>query len=168
MKKVLKRNRYIAGAVLIIIMVAGVGLFLRGCRTTRIYNIPYDKAESMLLLRLSLDKEVFIHKRQPVQAKADEVLARSMWMKVYAVRLNWYRPSEGLIFSCYHRYDIGATGSESIRFDLEKISAEKTRITVDYCDRWRGMWPPFLFYNPGPFREKEIHRAIWGSEDGKN
>jgi hypothetical protein len=168
MKKTSKKNRYIACIVLIIIVSAGIGLFLRGCKTTRIYNIPYDKAESMLLSRLSLDKEVFIHKTQSVQAKADDMLAKSMRMRLYAVRLYWYRPSEGLIFACYHRYDIGATGREYIRFDLEKISAEKTRITVDYCDRWRGILPPFLFYNPGPFREKEIHKAIWGSEDSKD
>ena len=54
-----------------------------------------------------------------------------------------------------------ANGAEYIRFRIQKVAPDKSKITVDYCDRWVGMWPPFLFWNPGPFRGSKILEQIW-------
>jgi hypothetical protein len=37
-----------------------------------------------------------------------------------------------------------------------------TRVKVNYTDRWVGIWPPFVFYNPGILRERRISGMIWG------
>lgn len=50
---------------------------------------------------------------------------------------------------------------ESIRFDLRAVDANRTKITVDYHDRWYGMWPPFFFNNPGMVAERKILGVIW-------
>ena len=83
-------------------------------------------------------------------------------MRPYGVDVHDDWPNE-LSFTCHHYYDIGAVGGEYIRFDLEKRDPERTRITVDYSDRWYGIWPPFVFWNPGIFRETTIHKLIWAN-----
>ena len=145
------------------VAVIGVCL-LSGCGTTRTYNTPYSKAEEVLFERLHLNKDETLASPVSVQAKADGELGNLMSMKLYVVVLNQYTPGTSLSFTCHHLYDIGAVGGEYIRFDLRKKSADMTSITVDYCDRWYGMWPPFIFWNPGPFRERNIHGAIWEKE----
>lgn len=48
-----------------------------------------------------------------------------------------------------------------ISFDLTAKRPNLTQVTVNYTDRWVGIWPPFVFLNPGPRRERNIHRLIW-------
>ena len=138
-----------------------VTVIFTGCGTTRTYDIPFEEAEATLFTRLNLDPVQTTTKPDWVQAKAQNELGRVMTKKLYAVVLHEYDPGTALSFTCHHLYDIGAVGGEYIRFDLRTKSPQKTRITVDYCDRWYGMWPPFIFWNPGLIRESKIHKLIW-------
>jgi len=137
---------------------------LAGCGTTRTYTMTYSHAETLLFTRLHLDKDSTLRNPRLVQARAEDKLMRPMSMKLFAVDLHSNTPGQYLSFTCHHLYNIGAVGGQYIRFDLKKEGDDKTSITVDYCDRWRGMWPPFVFWNPGPGRERKIHNAIWGNE----
>ncbi len=98
------------------------------------------------------------------QAKADGGLEKSMSMKLFAIDLHDHVPGKHLSFTANHIYNIGANGGEYIRFDLTAKQQDMTEITVNYTDRWIAMFPPFVFLNPGPFREKKIHRIIWQKE----
>ncbi len=150
--------------IYIVLAVLGVVIFLGirrlGWGTTRTYNLPFSQAEAFLLYRLGLD-ENDLARPLAVQAKVDSVLAEYMSMKLYRVHIDEYKAGEHLSFTCSHRYNIGASGQECIHFDLLKRTSAKTRVTVDYCDRWAGMFPPFVFWNPGLGREKGIHNEIW-------
>jgi len=156
-----KRISYTAVTFLGIVVLIGLLVFCYGYGTTQTWNIPYSTAENILFSRLSLDKNKLTAGKLSVQAKVDDNLGKYMSMKIYSAKLNRYEPNERLDFMCQHRYNIGAIGGEYIRFSLTKRSPKKTKITVDYCDRWRGIWPPFVFWNPGLGREKHIHHEIW-------
>ncbi len=54
-----------------------------------------------------------------------------------------------LVITIETEYNIGASGSETIRFDVTPVDDTHTRITVNYKDSWYGIWPPFIFWNPG-------------------
>ena len=126
--------------------------------------MPYSRAEGLLFERLHLDRVSTLRNPQRVQARAEDELERPMSMKLFAVDLHESTPGQSLSFTCHHLYDIGAVGGQYMHFDLRKADESTTRIKVDYCDRWWGMWPPFVFWNPGPARERNIHNAIWGKE----
>ena len=149
----------------IIIAAVGTTILLSaisaGFGTTRTYDIPFDEAATPLFTALHLDPTDTTTKPDWVQAKAENQLATLMRMKLYAVKLDEYKPGTALSFTCSHTYNIGASGAEYIRFRIQKQPSGKSKITVDYCDRWYGMWPPFIFWNPGPFRESKIHKQIW-------
>lgn len=139
-----------------------------GCGTTRTYRMPYSHAERLLFEHLHIDKDSTLGNPRSVQARAEDALERPMSMRLFAVDLHESTPGESLSFTCHHLYDIGAVGGQYILFDLRKAQENTTRIKVDYCDRWWGMWPPFVFWNPGPARERNIHKAIWGKESANN
>jgi hypothetical protein len=126
--------------------------------------MSYSQAEELLFERLHLDRDTTLRKPDSVQAKAEGELERPMSMKLFAVVLHESTPSQSLSFTCHHLYNIGAVGGQYILFDLRRLDPSRTRIKVDYCDRWRGMWPPFVFWNPGRARERNIHKAVWGEE----
>ena len=128
---------------------------------TRTYDIPFDTATTTLFSALHLDPDDTITNTVSAQAKAEGKLADHMRMKLYAVKLDEYKPGATLSFTCSHAYNIGASGAEYIRFRIQKEAPDKSKITVDYCDRWVGMWPPFIFWNPGPFRDSKILDQIW-------
>ena len=134
---------------------------LSGCATTREYSTPFATTEASLYDALHLDKTQVLSNTVMAQAKAEGELERSMSMRLYAIDVHTYIPDKRLSFTLYHRYDIGANGAEYIRFDIIAKQSDITEVTVNYTDRWVGMWPPFAFLNPGPFREKNIHRLIW-------
>jgi len=161
-KKKVSAKKYLK--VYIVLAIIGATIFLGICKfsrgTSRTYNITFSQAEDFLPYRLGLDK-VDLTRPFSVQAEVDSVLAEYMSMELYRVRIDEYEAGEHLSFTCYHRYNIGANGGEYIRFELLKRTSEKTMITVDYSDRWLGMFPPFVFWNPGLGREKGIHNEIW-------
>ena len=140
-----------------------IAMFARG-GTSKTYNIPFSDAAATLLTRLQLDPALTITQPDLVQAKADDILGTAMSMKLYAVDLQKYERGETLSLLCRHVYNIGASGGEFIRFRLRKKDSQRTHITVDYSDRWYGMWFPFVFWNPGTYRERNIHNLIWESQ----
>lgn len=144
--------------VLLIVLVAP---FLAGCSTTRQYSMPFAEAEVALFRALHLDKAQVMNNTIMAQAKAEGELEKSMSMKLFAISLHDHVPGKHLSFTASHIYNIGANGGEYIRFDLTAKQPELTEITVNYTDRWVGMWPPFVFLNPGTKREKNIHMIIW-------
>ena len=137
---------------------------LSGCAATKSYNIPFSRAGAVLFERLHLDEHQALSSPRSVQAKPKGNLAKQMSMELFAVDLHEYTPGTSLSFTCQHLYDIGAVGGQYIRFDLRKQAADKTRVTVDYCDRWYGMWFPFVFWSPGLSQERTILNEIWGRE----
>ncbi len=144
-----------------VLLIACIAPLLSGCSTTRQYPIPFAKAEAALFDTLHLDKDQVLNNTVMAQAKAEGELKKSMSMKLFAIDLHDHVPDRQLSFTANHIYNIGANGGEYIRFDLTAKQSNLTEITVNYTDRWVGMFPPFLFLNPGPFREKRIHRLIW-------
>lgn len=144
-----------------VLLVAGPAPLLSGCSTTRQYSMPFEKAEAALFDTLHLDKDQVLNNTVMAQAKAEGELEKSMSMKLFAIDLHDHVPNRHLSFTANHIYNIGAHGGEYIRFDLTAKQSDMTEITVNYTDRWVGMWPPFLFLNPGFGREKDIHRIIW-------
>ena len=44
------------------------------------------------------------------------------------------------------------------------LCPDATQVRVNYTDRWIGIWPPFVFYNPGMLRERRISRLIFAGE----
>jgi hypothetical protein len=123
--------------------------------------MPFAKAEAALFDTLHLDKTKVLNNTVMAQAKAEGELGKSMSMKIFAIDLHDHVPDKHLSFTAHHLYNIGASGGQYIRFDLTATQANVTEVTVNYVDRWVGMFPPFVFLNPGPFREKKIHEQIW-------
>lgn len=162
-----KRRRLLA-TITAVAALATLSPLLAGCSTTRTYSIPYAKAEDLLFDHLQLDKDLTLQNPRSVQARAEGDLERPMSMKLFAVDLHESTPGQLLSFTCSHLYDIGAVGGQYILFDLRRVDEGSTRVTVDYCDRWWGMWPPFVFWNAGPARERSIHKAIWGQESANH
>jgi len=152
---------FLAAAVLLAVVLAPL---LSGCATTRQYPMSFAKAEAALLDMLHLDKDKVLNNTVMAQAKAEGELEKSMSMKLFAIDLHDHIPDNHLSFTANHIYNIGANGGEYIRFDLTAKQPDLTEITVNYTDRWVGMWPPFVFFNPGKGREKSIHRIIWQKE----
>ena len=146
----------------IVVALGSLSSMVAGCGTTRTYKMPYSLAERLLFEHLHIDKDATLRNPHRVQARAEEELERSMSMKLFANDLHASTPGESLSFTCHHLYDIGAVGGEYILFELRKRDEDTTRIKVDYCDRWWGVWPPFVFWNPGLARERNIHNEIWG------
>jgi len=150
-----------AAAVMLAVFLAPL---LSGCATTRQYPMSFAKAEAALFDTLHLDKTQVLNNTVMAQAKAEGELEKSMSMKLFAIDLHDHIPDNHLSFTANHIYNIGANGGEYIRFDLTAKQPELTEITVNYTDRWVGMFPPFVFLNPGKGREKNIHRIIWQKE----
>jgi len=148
-------------AVLLAVFLAPL---LSGCATTRQYPMSFAKAEAVLFDTLYLDKTQVLKNTVMAQAKAEGELEKSMSMKLFAIDLHDHTPGKHLSFTANHIYNIGANGGEYIRFDLTAKQPELTESTVNYTDRWVGMFPPFVFLNPGKGREKKIHRIIWQKE----
>ena len=144
-----------------VLLVVALAPLLSGCSTTRQYPMSFAKAEAALFDTLHLDKAQVLNDTLMAQAKAEGELEKSMSMKRFAIDLHDYVPDKHLSFTANHIYNIGANGGQYIRFDLTAKRPDLTEITVNYTDRWVGMWPPFVFLNPGPFREKSIHKIIW-------
>lgn len=144
-----------------VLLLACIAPLLSGCSTTRHYPVPFAEAEAALLKTLHLDKDQVLYNTVMAQAKAEGALEKSMSMRLFAIDLHDYVPDQRLSFTAKHIYNIGASGGEYIRFDLTARPDNETLITVNYTDRWVGMWPPFIFLNPGFRREKNIHRIIW-------
>jgi hypothetical protein len=126
--------------------------------------MPFSMAETIFYDTLHLDKEQVLSNPVMAQAKAEGDLRKSMSMRLFAIDLHDYTPNQHLSLTSRHLYNIGATGGEYIRFSLTAVTEEQTKIMVNYTDRWIGIWPPFVFYNPGPKRERNIHRKIWGKK----
>lgn len=147
--------------VIAVLLIAGIAPLLSGCSTTRQYSMPFAEAEAALLDTLHLDKNQVLNNTVMAQAKAEGELEKSMSMKLFAIDLHDHIPDKHLAFTANHIYNIGANGGEYIRFDLTAKQPDVTEITVNYTDWWVGMWPPFVFLNPGTKREKNIHRIIW-------
>ncbi len=160
--KKMKKSKTIFGAIAGVAFLFAAAFFLSGCGTTRTYQMAYADAESLLFERLNLDRNKTIETPNRVQAVAKGgKLEKAMSMQRYAVDLQGYTEDESLALTFSHRYNIGASGAEYIHVEINRVAAA-TRIKVNYIDRWWGMWPPFVFWNPGPFRERRIHREIWG------
>jgi hypothetical protein len=134
-----------------------------GCITSRAYDMPCVKAEETLLSRLDLNYSDLGTQSSRIQARADDSLQKFLPMGVYAIDLLAFEPGSHLSFLLYHRYDIGATGANYCMFDLRAQGTNRTAITVDYSDRWRGCWPPFFFLSPGILQERGILKEIWGN-----
>jgi len=155
---------FIALAITALLVVI-IAPLLSGCSTTRQYNLPFASAESALFDALHLDKTQVLNNTVMAQAKAEGELAKSMSMTLFAIDLHTCIPDKQLSFTANHIYNIGANGGEYILFELTAKSQNQTEITVNYTDRWVGIWPPFVFLNPGPKRERNIHRLIWETAD---
>ena len=155
----MKRKVFIAVGILVSSTILWACLHNFG--TSRTYDISYADAENLLLSSLHISLTELIDR--PLQAKAGDALADSMSMTLYSATLDRYEPNNLLSFTCCHRYNIGATGGEYIHFDIKRVTPAKTKILVNYSDRWRGMFPPFLFWNPGFARERHIHDQVWGA-----
>lgn len=157
-----KRIKQLALTVLGIYMAYLISfLFLKEWSSIRQYQIPFEEAESQLFEALSLVKEQVLNDTRSSQAKAGGKLAKPMSMKLYAIELHSYIPNEHLSFTASHGYNIGASGSESILFDLRANDSDETKVSVNYTDQWIGIFPPFAFANHGPLRERKIHKLIW-------
>lgn len=141
-----------------------LSLCLAGCSTSRICNQSFTQVEGQLLSSIHLEEADIIHSSYLIQAKVEGELARVMSKKIYAVELRSYEAGRRLCFGLRHDYDIGAVGGEYITFDLQRRASGSTRIMVDYCDRWAGVWPPFIFWNPGGMRESKILDQIFGAQ----
>ncbi len=135
---------------------------LSACASSRIYPMPFAQAETRLYTSLQLDRDQVRTNPVMAQAVATGDLAKPMSMTKYAVSPEIAMPGERLKLTLHHRYNIGAAGAESIRFDLQARGPNATRVKVNYTDRWSGIWPPFVFYNPGMIRERRISKQIWG------
>ncbi len=150
----------------ILTAITGLALLflLSACASSRVYPMPFDQAEAALYESLRLDRDQV--RTNPVRALAvaEGELAKPMSMTRYAVNPEIDVPGERLRLTLQHRYNIGATGAEYIRFDLQARGPDTTRVKVNYTDRWVGIWPPFIFYNPGMIRERRISKLIWGGE----
>jgi len=149
---------FIVLAVLAAGIIFGIFKFVRG--TSRTYNISFSQAEVFLLYRLGIYRDDLARKYS--HAKFDNSLAQYTSEQVYSVRVDEYREGEYLNFTCSCIYNILAEGGEYIRFELKKRGTEKTRITVDYSERFWGPFAPLGFWNPGIVRERDIHNEIWG------
>ncbi|MFB6355802.1 MAG: hypothetical protein ABEJ65_04735 [bacterium] len=136
-------------------------LVVSGCASTQNYSMRYERAQKALFENLHLKQSRMTGDTEPGQARVEGALKNSMSMGIYGVDQHRHVPGERMSFTVRHGYNIGATGSESIYFELLGTSPGTTRITVDYSDRWYGIFPPFVFYNPGLLRESRIHKIIW-------
>jgi len=59
-----------------------------------------------------------------------------------------------------HEYNIGASGGVMVRFDLVPVDNNNTRVAVSYKDAWVGIWPPFVFWNPGIIVKHRIKDSL--------
>ena len=130
---------------------------------TRKYELSYPETERMLLDALGLDAERLFNNPKAMQAKVGPELNKYMKMRLYRVRIARHIPGEYLSMSVSHQYNIGANGQERVTFVIRRKSKVKTSVTVDYCDRWVGIFPPFVYYSSGSINESRIQDLIWGS-----
>jgi hypothetical protein len=156
-KKVIIIWLCLLSAILLIILAVGRG-------TSRTYAMPYSQAEQLLFAYLHLDKNRILYKRGNVQAQAEGELAIAMSKKLYRVTIQSYVPDSSLSLTCFYRYDLGASGGQYVHFEINKIDDEKTRVTVDFSERYINMIFPDIYWNPGLGRENTILHAIWGGK----
>lgn len=157
----MKTKAILIALSLIVLLIGCLAPLFSGYSTTRQYAISFAHTEAALFETLHLDKTQVLNNTKMVQAKAGGDLAKSMSMQFFAIDLHGHVPGKHLSFTAYHIYNIGAIGGEYIRFDLMAKEPKLTEVTVNYTDRWVGILPPFVFLNPGFFREKNIHKLIW-------
>ena len=130
---------------------------------TRKYGLTYLQAERMLLDALGLDAKALFNNPKVMQAKVGAELNRYMKMKLYRVRIARHIPGEYLSMTVSHQYNIGASGQERVTFIINRKSKVETSVTVDYCNRWVGIFPPFVYYSSSFINESRIQDLIWGS-----
>ena len=130
---------------------------------TRKYELSYPETERMLLDALGLDAERLFNNPKAMQAKVGPELNKYMKMRLYRVRIARHIPDEYLSMSVSHQYNIGANGQERVTFVIRRKSKVKTSVTVDYCNHWVGIFPPFVYYSSGSINESRIQNLIWGS-----
>ncbi len=158
--KLRKRNLFV---LLISVSVICLLLYIVFAPTTRVYGLTYPQTERILLDALHLDANLLFNNPKAMQAKVGPELNRYMKMKLYRVSIARYIPGEYLSMTVSHQYNIGATGQERVTFIISRKSKVKTSVTVDYCNRWVGIFPPFVYYSSSSINESRIQDLIWGS-----
>jgi hypothetical protein len=58
-------------------------------------------------------------------------------MDIHTHRLIAYEPRTRIHFRGDHRYNIMATGGEKLEVDIQKVSSDRTRVTLDYSETTR-------------------------------
>ncbi len=146
-------------------------IWMSGCSASRVYKMPYAEAENLMLARLGIAKKKLTTNKSGSVSLDEELKKNSYAADIdgSAVELNKYQPDRYIKFTAYHRYNIMAAGGEYFYFVVKKINELNTKVSVNYSDRSVGCIPcfgycgiPFIFINPGMFRERKILDAIFG------
>jgi hypothetical protein len=137
---------------------------LFGCSTTRIYPIPFSKAESLLFENLHVDQDEILKGSQKIQDMADGDLKKVISRGPFYVKLSKYVTGKRLWLTCESVRYRGFFG-ETVWFELISTTGQSTRITV-YADRPLEDLGSFFYFRwrIGAARESRIHDLIWSDE----
>jgi hypothetical protein len=114
----------------------------------------------MMLMYLKLDENDFSNKHDFMTALSTNSPLFQLTENVFLISMyeNITHLKTSIILK--REYNIGASGSEVIRFNIAPIDNNRTQVTINYTDSWIGMWPPFVWWNPGLIMECRIKRSL--------
>lgn len=124
-----------------------------------ICECSFMETKQLMFAYLGTSEEDMLDKKNPVYTTQQAPVADLIG---YGVRLS---SNEDMIpkkvsIVCTREYNIGASGGQTICFEISPVDETHTQITVAYTEQWVGMWPPFVFWSPGIIMRQRLADSI--------
>ena len=129
-------------------------------KTSIIYDGSLDETNRMILTYLKLDENNFSNRHDYMTGLSTNSPLFQLTERVFLISMNENGTHSKTSIILKHEYNIGASGSEVICFNIMPINDNRTRVTIDYNDSWIGMWPPFVWWNPGAIITYRIKHSL--------
>ena len=164
----MKMKRKLIWLTVLVSVIALILTFALNGKASIIYDGSLDETNRMILTYLDLDESNFTNKHNEVVSSTNSPLF-GLTETVYHVSIHKHLAFRKTSILLKHEYNIGASGSESIYFNIVPTDDNHTQMTIDYNDSWVGIWPPFVWWNPGVIMEHRIKSSLnsfikWQSE----
>ena len=131
-------------------------------RTSVVLEAPYALVEWQAISGLGLDRNQLVAQKH-AQSRARGAVKSVLTMDVHTHRLIEYEPDAHIHFWGDHRYNIMATGAERLEVEIQRLSAGRTRVTLDYSETTRlfGVIP--VTWRLGRSQERRLLKAMFES-----
>jgi len=135
-------------AILLLLLIVVITFTIDAIRNTMIIASPLHETKQALFEYFDIHEKILNPKINAI-ATTEKSPLYGVTDYILHVSMDENTSPEKFTITLTHDYNIGATGGMTIRFVLTPVDETRTRLTVYFEDSWTGIWPPFVFWNPG-------------------